>query len=209
MIAKSFVILLLFVVLASGVALAAVTAPDVLVKEVTDQVLSTLRQDKGIHQGNRQRTSSLIETQVAPHFDFTRMTSLAVGRAWWQADAAQRTALVKQFRTLLVLTYAAALSSYQDQTVTFKPSARASETGEVTVHSQINQPGAQPVALDYSLSNTSEGWKVFDVMIANVSLVTNYRSSFAQELEKGGIDRLIRSLQEKNRHLDAEAHPSA
>lgn len=209
MIAKLFVGQMLCVLLASGSARADVAAPDILVKNVTDQVLSTLRQNQAVQGDKRQRANSIIETKVAPHFDFARMTSLAVGRAWRQADPAQRTELIKQFRTLLVRTYAAALSAYQNQTVTFKPLSKASEAGEVTVQSQINRPGSQPISLAYSLSNTSEGWKVFDVMIANVSLVTNYRSSFAQELEKGGLDRLIRSLQEKNRHLNAEAHPSA
>lgn len=195
--------------LASGVARAEATAPEALVKNVTEEVLSILREDKSIKSGNRQRAIALIENKVAPHFDFTRMTSLAVGRAWRQADAGQRKALTDEFHTLLVRTYANSLTAYRDQTVTFKPSAKPGEDGEVTVHSQINKPGAQPIPLDYSLSKSENGWKVFDVSVANVSLVTNYRGTFASEVNKGGLDGLLKALQEKNRRLEATVPPAA
>ena len=141
---------------------------------------------------------ALIEKKVAPHFDFSRMTSLAVGRAWQKADAKQRDALIGEFHTLLVRTYANSLTAYRDQTVSFKPSRQAG-SDEVLVRSQINKPGAQPIPLDYSLVRSSGGWKVFDVAVANISLVTNYRSSFATEVEKGGVAGLLKALKEKNR----------
>ena len=124
-------------------------APDALVKNVTEEVLSILRQDKGIQSGNTQRAVTLIENKVAPHFDFDRMTSLAVGRAWQKADAGQRKALTSEFRTLLVRTYANSLTAYRDQTVSFMLPAKAAGGDEVTVRSQINQPGGQPISLNY------------------------------------------------------------
>ena len=195
--------------LAPGITLAETSAPEALVKNVTDEVLTILREDKSIQSGNRQRAISLIENKVAPHFDFPRMTSLAVGRAWRQADASQRKALTGEFHILLVRTYANSLTAYRDQTVTFKPSVKPGEDGEVTVHSQINKPGAQPIPLDYSLSKSEDGWKVFDVSVANVSLVTNYRGTFASEVNKGGLDGLLKALQEKNRRLEATVPPAA
>lgn len=186
------------------------TAPDALVKNVTEEVMSILRSDKGIQSGDRQKAVALIEDKVAPHFDFTRMTSLAVGQSWRQAAPEQRQALTGEFRTLLVRTYATALTEYRDQTVTFKPMPPPSGNDEVTVRSQINKPGSQPIPLDYSLSKGNDGWKVFDVTIANVSLVTNYRSTFAAEVEKGGLPGLLKSLQEKNsRRSAATASPAA
>lgn len=194
--------------LAPGLALAETSSADELVKNVTTEVLTILREDKGIQSGNRQRAISLIENKVAPHFDFDRMTSLAVGRAWQKADAGQRKALTSEFRTLLVRTYANSLTAYRDQTVSFMLPAKAAGGDEVTVRSQINQPGGQPISLNYSLARTESGWKVFDVVIANVSLVTNYRGSFASEVDKGGIDGLLKALQEKNRRPEAAKSPA-
>lgn len=183
---------------------------EALVKNVTEEVLSILREDKGIQSGNRQRAVTLIENKVAPHFDFARMTSLAVGRAWREANAEQRKALTEEFRTLLVRTYANSLTAYRDQTVTFKGGSQPGEDGEVTVRSQINQPGNRPIGLDYSLARSAGGgWKVFDVTIASVSLVTNYRGSFATEVDKGGVAGLLRALQEKNRRLNTAALSAA
>lgn len=180
---------------------AATGDPAALVRKVTDDVLTILRQDKSIQGGDRRRAVSLIESEVAPHFDFPRMTGLAVGRAWQRADAGQRQALTGEFRLLLVRTYANALTSFRDQTVTFGPSRTGSD-GQVTVRSRINRPGATPIALDYSLVQSGGDWKVFDVAVDNVSLVTNYRSTFAEEIDKGGVDGLLKLLQTKNRQLE-------
>lgn len=194
--------------LAAGFARAEAIAPEALVKNVTEEVMTILREDKGIKSGNIQRAMALIEAKVAPHFDFSRMTSLAVGRGWQQVDADQRKALTEEFRTLLMRTYANSLTAYRDQNVIFKPSTKPAEGNEVTVRSQINKPGAAPIPLDYSLTKSEDGWKVFDVIVANVSLVTNYRSSFASEINKGGVDGLLKTLQEKNRRLEAAAPPA-
>ena len=195
--------------LAPAIAQAEVIAPDTLVKSVTEEVLTILREDKGIKAGNSKGAVVLIENKVAPHFDFPHMTSLAVGQAWQKADAGQRKALTDEFHTLLVRTYANSLTAFQEQKVSFKPLAEPSEGGEVTVRSQINKPGTQPITLDYSLTKSEDGWKVFDVTIANVSLVTNYRSTFASEMNKGGLDGLLKALQEKNHRNEAATSPAS
>lgn len=181
---------------------------EALVKQVTSDVLATLREDAELRGDDRQRAISIIETKIAPHFDFARMTTLAVGPAWRRADADQQQALVKEFRTLLIRTYANALTAYTSQTVSFKP-ARPGAAGEVVVPSQVNQPGGRPIALNYSLVRAGEEWKVFDVVVENISLVTNYRASFGSEVEKGGIDGLINALKDKNRSLSAKPAPVA
>lgn len=182
-------------------------SPDALVKNVTEEVLSILRKDKDIQSGDRQRAIDLIETKVAPHFDFARMTSLAVGRSWREADAEQRKALTSEFRTLLIRTYANSLTVYRDQTVSFKP-AKQSGSDEVIVRSQINKPGSQAIPLDYSLARSEAGWKVFDVVVSNISLVTNYRNTFADEVSKGGINGLLNALKEKNRQRETSPPPA-
>ncbi len=185
---------------ASPLSAAQDAAPQKLVQDVTEDVLTILREDKAIQQGDVSKAGALIETKIAPHFDFPRMTQLAVGRAWRQASPDQRETLTGEFRTLLVRTYANALTRFRDQTVSFKPASKGGDDQEVTVHSQIRQPGGQPISLNYSLAKSDAGeWKVFDVVVAEVSLVTNYRTSFASEVQRDGIDGLIRTLQAKNR----------
>ncbi|NMG45401.1 hypothetical protein GPA22_16925 [Aromatoleum toluvorans] len=175
------------------------STPDALVKGVTEDVLTVLREDKALQSGDQRKAMTLIEEKIGPHFDFTRMTSLAVGQGWRQAGPEQREALTREFRTLLMRTYANALTSYRNQTVSYKPSTQAGADGAALVRTQINQPGGHPIAVDYRLAKNAGTWKVFDVSVDNVSLVTNYRTSFANELAKGGPDGLIRTLQEKNR----------
>lgn len=202
-----FLSLLMFF-LPPGVRAQDAAGAEALVKDVTNEVLRILREDKGIQSGDRQRAISVIETKVAPHFDFGRMTNLAVGAAWKKANADQQQALIREFRTLLVRTYANALTEYRNQTVNFRP-AKPGEAGEVRVPCQINQPGGRPIDLVYSLAKSGEDWKVFDVVIDNISLVTNYRSSFGTEVEKGGIDGLIKALEAKNRNLKTNPAPVA
>ncbi|NMG74677.1 MlaC/ttg2D family ABC transporter substrate-binding protein [Aromatoleum diolicum] len=174
------------------------TAPDALVKGVTEDVLSILREDKDLQAGNQKKAMTLIEEKIGPHFDFPRMTGLAVGQGWRQADPGQREALTREFRTLLVRTYANALTAYKNQTVSFKPAPRKAAEGDAMVRTQINQPGAAPISVDYRLGKAGAAWKVYDVAIDNVSLVTNYRNTFTAEIAKGGADGLIKVLQDKN-----------
>lgn len=186
--------------------LAQEVAPDALVKNVTDEVLDIIRKDKDIKAGSTRRAIDLVEQKVLPHFNFTRMTALAVGKDWRQADAAQQKALTEAFRELLVRTYSNALIAYKNENVDYRPFKMQAGETDVTVRTQIHQHGAkQPITLDYSLEKQASGWKVYDVVVAGVSLVTNYRSSFATEVRSGGIDGLIKVLQAKNKTLEASA----
>jgi phospholipid transport system substrate-binding protein len=180
-------------------------APDVLVKTVTNDVLAIVREDKDIQSGSTKRAIELVEQKVLPHFNFTRMTQLAVGRDWRQATPEQQTQLVAQFKTLLVRTYSNALTGYRNQVISFKPARYQPTDTDVIVRTEVKQPGAQPVSSDYNLRKETDGWKVYDVVVANVSLVTNYRDSFAAEVRNGGIDGLIKSLQNRNKSLEAKA----
>jgi len=174
-------------------------APDQLVKNVTNEVLEIVRTDKDIQSGNSKRVIDLVEAKVLPHFNFTHMTQLAMARDWRVATPAQQKTLTDEFRTLLVRTYSKALTEYKQQTIEFKPfSAKAGET-DVKVRTQVIQSGAKPVPLDYFLEKQPAGWKVFDIEVGGISLVTNYRESFASEVRKSGVDGLISSLQAKNR----------
>lgn len=177
------------------------TPPDVLVKSVTNDVLGIVRQDKAIQAGDTNRALGLVEERVLPHFNFQRMTMLAVGRDWRTASAAQQGRLVEAFKTLLVRTYSNALTQYRDQVIDFKPVRMSAADTTVQVRTEVRQPGAQAIDIDYTLEKTDAGWKVFDVVVAGVSLVTNYRSSFGAEIRSGGIDGLIRSLESKNESL--------
>ena len=178
--------------------------PDQLVKSVTDEVLDIIRKDKDIKAGSTQRAIDLVEQKVLPHFNFTRMTALAVGRDWRQATPEQQKALTEEFRDLLVRTYSNALTAYKNETVDYRPFRMQPGETDVTVRTQIHQPGArQPITLDYSLEKNGSAWKVYDVVVAGVSLVTNYRSSFATEIRNGGIDGLIKTLKAKNKSLEA------
>ncbi len=184
-------------------AIAQEVAPDVLVKGVTDDVLAIVRADKDIQSGNTHKAVALAEAKVLPHFNFPHMTALAVGKEWRQATPAQQKSLIDEFRTLLVRTYSKALTEYRSQTINFKPLKMAASDTEAVVRSVVNQPGSKPVQIDYNLERTEQGWKVYDISVAGISLVTNYRSSFAQEVSAKGIDGLIQTLRAKNNDKDA------
>jgi phospholipid transport system substrate-binding protein len=184
---------------ATAVAVAAEIAPDVLVKETSQDVLEIVKKDKDIQAGNKQKIYALVDAKVLPYFDFKRMTQLAVGKSWRQATPAQQDALVKEFRTLLVRTYSTSLSTYKNQTIDYKPLRMLPGDTDVNVKTVVKQPGGQPVPIDYSLQKNADGWKVYDVVVDNISLVTNYRGSFASEIRQSGIDGLIKVLADKNR----------
>jgi phospholipid transport system substrate-binding protein len=177
-------------------------APDALVKSVSEEVLDIVRRDKDIQAGNTKKTIDLVETKVLPHFDFARMTALAMGPNWRKATPEQQKLLTDQFRTLLVRTYSTALSSYKNHTIDFKPLRAQPGDTEVVVKSEVKQPGQQSVPIDYSMEKTASSWKVYDVAVGGVSLVTTYRDTFTNEVRQGGIDGLIRSLTDKNRQLE-------
>jgi phospholipid transport system substrate-binding protein len=174
--------------------------PDVLVKKTSEEVLSIIRSDKEIQKGNTTRIAQLIEDKVAPHFDFARMTRLAVGRSWREATDEQKAALTREFRTLLVRSYAAAFTAYTHIAMEYRPFRMNPGDKEAVVQTLIKLPGgAPPVAVDYDMESTDDGWKVYDVRVAGASLIINYRNLFAQEIQNGGLDGLLKSLVEKNK----------
>jgi phospholipid transport system substrate-binding protein len=173
-------------------------APDALVKRTADEVLAIVRQDKDLQAGNPQKVVQLAEQKVLPYFDFERMTRLAVGRSWQQATPEQRKALTEAFRTMLVRTYSSSLRQYRDQTIEVKPVKMAPGDTDVTVRTQVIQQGGPPIPIDYAMEKKDNTWKVYDVLVDGASLVTTYRGSFNEQIQKGGIDGLIRTLQERN-----------
>ena len=177
------------------------TPPDALARSVTDEVLAVLRTDKDIQSGNHKKVLDLVEKKVLPHFNFVRMTQLAVGRHWREASPEQQKMLVGEFRTLLVQTYAATFSAYRDQMIVYRPLRMEPGDTEVVVKSLINQSGGKPVTVDYKMQKSDTGWKVYDVVVGDLSLVQSYRGSFDTEVQKGGIDGLVKTLTEKNKQL--------
>jgi phospholipid transport system substrate-binding protein len=172
--------------------------PDELVKMTTQEVLTVIKKTT-----DRATLRKIAEQKVVPYFDFKEMTRLAVGRPWREATPEQQKQLEDSFRTLLVNTYTSALTRTvtADKTVEVKPLQAGANDKEVTVRSMVKGGGGQPLEIDYRMTKEDQGWKVIDVIVENVSLVTTYRSTFAQEVQQGGIDGLIKSLQEKNRQI--------
>ena len=189
--------------LAAPFALAQDAAPDVLLKAVTLEVLAMMRQDPDIQTGNPAKLAELIEARILPLFDFPRMTQSAVARNWRLATPEQQKTLTTEYKTLLVRTYSVALSSYRDQVVEYRPLRAAADATEVTVKSDLRQPGRESMTIDYDMEKTAAGWKVYDIKIAGISLVTAYRDTFASRVRDGGIEGLIKSLSDKNRQGDA------
>ena len=179
-------------------------APDALVKTISDDVISIVRQDKDIKAGDRKKINDLVEAKVLPHFNFNHMTALAMGRNWPKANAEQQKELIAEFRTLLVHTYSGALSTYRNEVIEFKPLRAAAGDTDVTVRTQVKRSGTEPVSIDYGMEKTPNGWKVYDVVVGGVSLVTNYRDTFNAEIRERGVDGLIKSLAGKNRSLDVQ-----
>ena len=183
-------------------------APDAMVRRTTDEVLAIIKADKDLQSGNTRKIVELAEQKVLPHFDFARMTRLAVGRSWAQASDAQKEALTKEFRTLLVRTYSTSLSQYRDQKIEVKPLKIAPQDKEATVRTAVIQQGGPPIPIDYSMEKGDKGWMVYDVVIDGASLVTTYRGSFNDQIQKGGIDGLVKTLQDRNKAPEAPKPPA-
>jgi phospholipid transport system substrate-binding protein len=182
----------------NGTAFAQETAPDVLVKNVTTEVVDLITKDKEIKSGNRGKLMQVIEAKVLPHFNFASMTALAMGQNWSKATPEQKKQLTHEFKTLLVRTYASALAAYSEQKFDFRPLRAKPTDTDVTVNVRVLQPGSQPVAIDYAMEKTPAGWKVYDVQIGGVSLVANYRTEFGKAVRESGVEGLIKALQDKN-----------
>lgn len=176
----------------------AIEAPDALVKRTAEDVLAIVKSDRDIQAGNHAKIFALTEEKVLPNFNFVRVSRLVLGKNWTRATPEQRTNFQKEFRTLLLRTYATALSKYQDQTIEFLPLRMVDDAKTASVKTKIIQSGGQPIAVDYSLAREEDAWKVYDIVIERVSLVTNYRGQFSQEVRKNGLDSLIVKLTNKN-----------
>lgn len=175
-------------------------APDALIKQLSTSVLDSIKADKSILAGDVQKVMLLVDQKVLPHVNFQRMTASAVGRNWRQASPEQQKRLQEEFKTLLVRTYAGALSEVRDQTIELKPLRARPEDTEVIVRSEVRGRG-EPIQLDYRMEKADSGWKIYDVNVLGVWLVETYRASFAQEISASGIDGLIAKLAERNKSL--------
>ena len=174
------------------------TAPDALVKGLVGEVIEVVAQNK-----DSRALVDLAEKKVVAHFDFKRMTQLAVGRSWAEASPTQQAALERAFRTLLVRTYAAALAQTSGKTrVDVKSPSLSPGDTEAMVRTVVNEPGRKSFTIDYRMAKASGGWKVYDVVVENLSLVTNYRSSFQSEISRSGVDGLIKTIEAKNQKQD-------
>ncbi|MCU0833250.1 MAG: ABC transporter substrate-binding protein [Chromatiaceae bacterium] len=169
-----------------------------LVRNTSERMLSTLETRRAEIDRNPSLIYALVEDIVLPHFDFERITQSAVGRHWREATPAQREALVNGFRQVLVRTYAQALLGYSGEEIRYLPVKPGRQSDSVTVSTEVRGRGAPPIPIDYRLYLKGGAWKVYDVVVDNVSLVSNYRSSFATQVRQGGIDGLIARLQEMN-----------
>ena len=189
-------------VLAALLALPALAQPEepgVLVERVSKEVLGVLQQNAG--NIDKQQSMALVREKVLPHFDFTRMTALATGLGWRSATPEQQGELVKQFQTLLVRTYSTALTRYTNQSLEFEAARYDESKKKALVRSLLRQPGAPVLTIDYKMAQGTDQWKIYDVTVDGISLVTTYRDSFAEEVRTNGIDGLIKMLVSKNNSL--------
>jgi len=180
-------------------------APDRLVDKTVKEVIDIIQKDEALRNGDREKMFDLIETKILPHFNFTRMTQLAMGQHWSKAQPEQQNKIVDEFRTLLVRTYSNALTSYQDETIKVSPLPELGDSTETRVRTMVIQgKGKEPVPIDYSMEKKPDGWKVYDVTVSGVSLVTNYRGTFNSQVRKGGVDGLLKALTDKNKSLEGK-----
>ena len=184
----------------------AIEKPDELVKRTAEDVLAIVKNDKDIQAGNQDKLYSLAEEKILPNFNFDRVSRLVLGKNWTRATPEQKSAFQKEFKSLLLRTYSVALSKYKNQTIEYKPLRMAEGATNVTVKTAILQSGGQPVVVDYSLEKQADAWKVYDIVIEGVSLVTNYRSQFTQEIRQNGLDSLIKKLADKNATAKSKAN---
>ncbi len=176
----------------------AVEAPDAMVRRVADEVVAIIKADPLVKAGDQARIREVVETKLLPSLDFNRMTRLAMGRNWRTATPEQKQQLEDQFRTLLVRTYSGVLSQYQNEELKTKPLRASADDTDITVRTEVVRVGRPPIQIDYGMEKKPDGWKVYDVIVGGVSLVTNYREEFNAQIQEGGVDGLITVLTQKN-----------
>lgn len=184
----------------------AAEAPDELVKRTAEDVLTIIKSDKDIQAGNQEKLFALTEEKILPNFNFDKVSRLVLGKNWTKATPDQKTAFQSEFKSLLLRTYATALSKYKNQTIEYAPLRMADGATTASVKTSIVQSGGQPIAVNYTLEKQVDAtWKVYDIVIEGVSLVTNYRGQFAQEIRQNGLDSLIKKLADKNKAAGVKA----
>ena len=179
-------------------------APDAVVKRVATDVINTIKSDPAIQAGNEARIREVLDAKLLPNFDFTRMTALAMGKNWRTATPEQQKRVADEFRALLVRTYSGALNNYRNETIDYKPLRMNPADTDVTVRTVVMKAAGSPIQIDYSMAKTPEGWKAYDVIVGGVSLVTNYRDEFNDQIKAGGVDGLIKTLADRNKGVAAK-----
>lgn len=187
-----------FILLLLALPALAVTGPEQLIKQTSDKVLAEIKANAESYKRDPKEVYRLVNEVVLPHFDFSAMTDLALGQYKDEVNAEQRPTIIEEFRLLLVRTYSSALLEYTDQKLIYLPMEGLEADGEVMVRTEVEQAGGFPIPINYTLRLGEDGWKVFDISVDDVSLVTNYRSSFARAIKKNGVDGLIKTLQDRN-----------
>jgi len=188
----------LFLIFSQVQAVQAALEPQALIESVANETLTRVRADKEKIKKDPQYINELVNELVLPHFDFETMSKWALGKHWRKAKKIQRDQFIEEFKSLLVRTYGTSLSEYSDQVIKYMPFRGELASGDVTVRSEVEQPGGFPIPIDYKLHKKNDGWKVYDVKIDDISLVANYRTSFSKQIRESGIDELIKKLASKN-----------
>ena len=183
---------------------AAQQSPDATVKRVAEDTIAAVKSDPQIQAGNQARIRDVVETKVAPYFDFARITAFAMGKNWRTATPEQQKRVTDEFRSLLIRTYSGALTQYRDEKIDYKPLRMNAGDTEVLVRTAAMRTSGPPVPIDYSMEKTPDGWKCYDVVVGGVSLVTNYRDEFNAQIQSGGVDGLIRTLADRNKGIAAK-----
>ena len=197
---KKWIGLLLCLYAPQGV-IAAELHPEELIRQTSEQLLNQIQANAEQYQQSLEKLYTLVDETVSPHFDFDAMVDMALGRYKDKINAKQRPLITNEFKILLVRTYGKALLEYNDQEIIYLPMEGSAEKGDVTVKTEIEQEGGFPLPLNYSLKQSEQGWKVYDISVDEISLVTNYRSSFARQIKRKGVDGLIKTLHDRNQEL--------
>ena len=198
------ILVLLSTLLLSPVTWAIEVQPDTLVEETAQEVLKIIKRDKDTLSGNKEKILNLVESKILPHFNFTRMTRLAMGKNWSKASPQQQQELEEAFRTLLVRTYYKALAVYSDHTIKVSPVKNMAGKTDTTVKTEVIPSNGQAISINYSMGKTNNAWKVYDITVAGISLVINYRGTFNSKIRSGGVKGLLKALNKKNRAMEAK-----
>ena len=176
----------------------AAAGPEQLIRQTSEKVIAEIKTNADTYRSDPASLYALVKDVVLPNFDFDAMTDLALGRHADKVSAEQKPAIVNEFRTILVRTYSSALLEYNDEELVYLPMEGSEAEGKVVVRTEIEQAGGFPIPINYSLRKGDDGWKVFDISVDDVSLVTNFRSSFARAIKKNGVEGLLKALRERN-----------